>query len=355
MKPLISVVVPCRNEAASLCVCLDALALQDFPRERFEVIVVDGGSTDGCREMAAERGARVLSDGADGPAGARNVGIHAARGEVVAFTDADCVPRTDWLTRVAEVFAEDPSLAGVAGALRMPRETFLGRLEDDEARAFYRGFITSNVAYRRDALLAVGGFDASLKCAEDYDLAWRLMDAGYRIVHDPRPVVVHAPPEASGTVVGYLRKQYWYARSDVPAQARALRRWRTSRSAAGSSRAVLGAADALTSAGVAGALGLGAVARSPRLAAAALGLTLAGVASRVARVARLTSETRELPARVALLTARRLARGAGTLAGCAQLLAPWKRRALLSAPAPVGLRAAPGAAWRAAPSARALP
>ncbi|HWH07563.1 MAG TPA: glycosyltransferase, partial [Candidatus Thermoplasmatota archaeon] len=234
MTVAISVVVPCRNEAASLRACLDALALQDYPRDRFEVIVVDGGSTDGCADVARARGTRLLADRGEGPAAARNLGIRAAQGGIVAFTDADCMPRPDWLTRVAEVFAEDPGVAGVAGALRMPRETFLGRLEDDEARAHYRGVITSNVSYRRAALLDVGGFDESLQCAEDYDLAWRLVDAGHRVVHDPRPVVVHSPPEVHGSVAGYLRKQLWYAESDVPAHVRAFRRRRGSRDAAGS-------------------------------------------------------------------------------------------------------------------------
>src|SRR5699024_6303449 len=138
--------------------------------------------------------------------------------------DADCVPRGDWLARVAEVFEEDASVAGVAGSIRMPRRTLIGRMEDLEARAYYRGVITSNVAYRLDVLLAVGGLFESLCRAQDLDLAWRVRDAGHRVVPDPRPVVVHDPPEISGRAWGYLRKHFWYARSDVPASLRALRR-----------------------------------------------------------------------------------------------------------------------------------
>ncbi|MEA3201061.1 MAG: hypothetical protein QOE90_2489 [Thermoplasmata archaeon] len=301
--PAISVVIPCRNEAATLPACLDALEAQDFPPERFEVVLVDGGSTDGCRDIARASGIRVLEDLGHGPSAARNVGVLGARAPIVAFTDGDCAPERDWLTAIAEVFAEKPWITGVGGALRMPRRTFLGRMEDDDARVRYRGFITSNVAYRRDAILAVGGFDETLCCAEDYDLAWRLRDAGFEVVWDPRPLVLHDPPEIDGTLAGYLRKQRWYARNDVPAQARA---W-------GRNRAVAPIRDALVPAAALLLAGGALLARKPML--------LAGAAA--ALVARAWGRTEpagvETAPRLALSLAKETARGVGTLEGLAAL------------------------------------
>ena len=234
----VTVVVACRDEVATLPACLDALEAQDH--HDFEVLAIDGCSTDGSTELLRSRRVRVLNDTGNGPAGARNVGIEAARGEIVAFTDADCVPRFDWLAWLVARF-EEPTVAGVAGGLRLPRDTLLGRLEDNDARLHYAGYITSNVAYRRSVLREVGGFDPTLRCAEDYDLAWRILDHGHRIVHEPRAVVLHNPPELENGLPSYLAKQFWYARHDIPTHALALARaWQAAGPAYGSGAAAAG-------------------------------------------------------------------------------------------------------------------
>jgi mycofactocin glycosyltransferase len=339
VKPAISVVVPCLNESATLPHCLDALRAQDYPQARAEVLVVDGRSTDGCAQIARSRGVRILEDPGEGPSAARNVGIRGARGEIVAFTDADCIPEAGWLSAIADAFARRPWIGGVGGAIRMPRRTLLGRLEDDDARARYRGVITSNVAYRRPLLLAVGGFDESLSCAEDYDLAWRLRDLGHEVVHDPGPVVVHDPPEISGSLAAYLRKQFWYARHDVPTHARAIVRGRAG--APGAREAAAGVAGALPPAGLLAVAAGGALAGSATLALAGL----AGCAARATvRVVRAGGRSEAIP-RAAVATAKELARGAGTLVGLADLARP-RVRDRVSRPAPAPLRATPGAAPR---------
>lgn len=322
--PEISVVVPCRNERWSLGNCLDAIDAQDYPPRRFEVIVVDGRSTDGCREFVQARGLRVLDDPGRGPAAARNLGIRAASGEIVAFTDADCVPRFDWLSHFADAFRRDPTLAGVAGPLRLPRATLLGRIEDNDARRFYRGYITSNVAYRRSVLLEVGGFDEMLCCAEDYDLAWRVLDRGHRIAHDERPVVLHDPPELQGSLPRYLRKQFWYARHDVPAHARAiLRASRAFEPTPGSMAALVGGADALGHSVAALAAAAGVARGSPSLLAAGLGAAAVRAARHAWESTSMLGEGwRELPAIAAIQTAKALTRGAGTLVGVAELADP---------------------------------
>lgn len=324
MSAAISVVIPCRNERATLAMCLDALCAQPFPNDRYEIIVVDGGSTDGSRSIARERGIRVLRDPGRGPGAARNVGVAAARAPIVAFTDADCVPAEDWLTSIAEAFTEHPEAGGIAGGMRMPRDTLLGRLEDNDAITFYRGFITSNIAYRRDVLRGVGGFDESLVCCEDYDLAWRVTDAGHVVRHDPRPVVMHCTPDVAGSLGAYLRKQMWYARHDAPAHARAIARTlRRRNDAPGSVNALLGAMRSGVDVGLAGAILAGAVAGTPGLAAA--GLMGAGALATwrtVHAVRGAGGPLRELPAMAAVNTLKLLTRGVGSAIGAAELARP---------------------------------
>lgn len=328
-----SIVIPCRNERPRLEACLDALEVQDHPRRQFEIVIVDGGSTDGCGALALRRGVQLLTDEGKGPAAARNIGIRASRGEIVAFTDADCVPRYDWLTRLGDAFDADPDVGAIAGGLRLPRASLLGRLEDNDARLHYRGYITSNIAYRRAVLDALGGFDEMLRCAEDYDLAWRALDAGYRIEHEPRAIVLHDPPEVEEPLAGFLRKQFWYARHDVPAHARAVRRsWRARTALPGSALAVAGLADALQNSTWTMAAGLGLALRSRALVGGALaGATIAGARHASQAVASVGEGERELPRMAIAEGAKRLVRGAGTLVGLAELALPRTWRALRSA------------------------
>ena len=336
-SPDISIVIPCRNERERLDACLAALEGQDVPRGSFEIIVIDGGSTDGSGALALTRDVTLLTDQGRGPAAARNLGIARARGEIVAFTDADCVPRFDWLSQIAAALRADPEAAGAAGSLRLPRAHFLGRFEDNDARVHYAGYITSNVAYRREALAAVGGFDESLHCAEDYDLAWRLLDAGYRIVRAPDAIVLHDPPEVAGALAPYLGKQFWYARHDVPAHARAILRARgLGPQARGSHEALAGLGDALQHSALALGLGAAVALRSRTLlgigAAAAVTTGLRHASRTVAEVG---EGARELPRMALVESAKRIVRGAGTLVGLAELARPSTLRVLRrSAPSP---------------------
>lgn len=329
----ISVIIPCKDERTALATCLDALDQQDLPRNHYEIIVIDGHSTDGCLAMAKARGARVLAEPARGPAAARNAGIRIAQSPILAFTDADCVPRYDWLTRILDAFHHDPTLAGVAGSMRLPRDTLLGRLEDNDARLHYHGYITSNIAYRRDILLHIGGFDPTLPCAEDYDLAWRILDAGHRIAHDPNPTVLHDPPEIRSDLATYLRKQYWYARHDIPAHARALQRtWHANSPLPGSTQATTGLLHALHHS--AWTLATLATLHKPHLLAATLTTITLATARRITRTTHTIGEgTPEIPTMTAIHAAKTITRGAGTLTGLAELaLRPQLR--LLDAPRP---------------------
>ena len=119
--PLVSVVIPVWNSPDLIGKCLTALAQQTYPRDRFEVLVVDNGSTDATANVARSYPfVAVLSEPVAGSYRARNRGLRSARGEYVAFTDADCIPDPDWLTaavRAARLYPQAGVLAGHGGPL----------------------------------------------------------------------------------------------------------------------------------------------------------------------------------------------------------------------------------------------
>jgi glycosyltransferase involved in cell wall biosynthesis len=199
-----SVVIPTYNRKATLRQTLAALSAQ--AHADYELIVIDDGSTDGTRELVAAQfpHVRYLQQPQGGPASARNAGIRVAKGEVIAFTDDDCVPPRDWLTILADGYDRFPSAAGVGGYLEAPetvlkRET-LARYETFMARTVYgvneceqfAGFSspaggTNNLSYRRPVLELVRGFDETFRYAagEDADLKWRICELGYNLLFIP--------------------------------------------------------------------------------------------------------------------------------------------------------------------------
>src|SRR5437867_843258 len=104
MNPAISVIVPAFNAARTIADCVRALQRQTVCSDQYEIIVVDDGSTDDTAQVAEVAGAQVIRQQNQGPAAARNTGVAAARGELVLFTDADCVPSNDWVAQMVSPF-----------------------------------------------------------------------------------------------------------------------------------------------------------------------------------------------------------------------------------------------------------
>jgi glycosyltransferase involved in cell wall biosynthesis len=196
--PVISVVIPTRNRAGSLGRTLQALVRQTLPGERFEVIVVSDGGGDET-EAAVVRLApllpnlRFLAQPPRGPAAARNRGLGAARGEIVAFTDDDCRPEREWLRNLLDCFAANPEALGVEGRTTTEEEKLTPLTH--QVVNLHGGYSrpTCNIAYRREALVEVGGFDeAYVFNGEDEDLALAVGERG-AIVFCERARVVHPP------------------------------------------------------------------------------------------------------------------------------------------------------------------
>jgi glycosyltransferase involved in cell wall biosynthesis/lipopolysaccharide/colanic/teichoic acid biosynthesis glycosyltransferase len=211
-----SIIVPAYNAEPTLGDCLEALERQSVPRVEYEVIVVDDGSTDSTSRIAEEHGVRVVRQKNHGPATARNAGAAEATGEVLFFTDADCVPGETWLEEMLNPF-EDTQVMAVKGAYQTRQRSIWARLCQVEFEERYRkqrkaptiDFVDSySAGFRRDAFEAMRGFDPTFPGAnnEDVDLSYRMARQGYTMIFNPAAVVYHRHP---ASLWAYLRIKFW--------------------------------------------------------------------------------------------------------------------------------------------------
>jgi len=198
--PSASVVVAVYNAAATLRACIDSLVQLDYPRGRLELLCVDNASTDASARILAGYGDRltVLRESRRGPAAARNCGLRACRGEVAAFTDADCIVDPAWLRALIGPLAE-PRVGVVGGKILSRRpanavERFGERIHDHERALTMQNppyAITMNWASRRSVIEAVGLFNDELPRCSDVDLSYRMLQQGYRLAYAPAAIVYH--------------------------------------------------------------------------------------------------------------------------------------------------------------------
>lgn len=207
--PDVAVVVPAYNAADTLPATLAALARQTYDCGRIRVVVVDDGSSDATAAVAAEAGVTVVRQQNRGPAAARNAGAAAIAGEVLVFTDADCVPDPGFLAALVAPLAADPMVSGVQGAYRTEQTALVARfaqLEFEDRYRYAARFPTLDLvatyaaAYRRTVFEAAGGFDTAFSRAdnEDTELSYRLCQAGHRLVFAPAATVTHRHPATLG-------------------------------------------------------------------------------------------------------------------------------------------------------------
>lgn len=220
--PRVSVIVPVYNGEDTIAECVDSILAQSFPRADFELLLIDNASSDGTRAILEKNRDRavILYESKRGPSAARNCGLRNATGEVVAFTDADCVVHRDWLTSLIAPLA-DSGIGIVGGTILASRpcnavEEFGERIHDHQMAIEYYSppyAITMNWASRKADLERVGFFDEALLRCEDCDLAYRVVGAGYRIVHAPEAVVYHRNER---TLAGLIAEGYAHGYHSVP-------------------------------------------------------------------------------------------------------------------------------------------
>ena len=219
--PRVSVVVCAYNAERTMSACLASLEHLNYPD--YEVIVVNDGSTDRTLEISEDFPyCRIISQENRGLSVARNVGAEAATGEIVAYTDSDCVADPDWLNYLVATM-ERKGLVACGGPNFAPAEDSLVPeavavspgapchvLLDDEIAEHIAG---CNMAFRRDVLLGLGGFDPIFHAAgDDVDICWRLQDAGYPIGYSAAAMVWHF---RRNTVNAYIGQQKGYGKAEA--------------------------------------------------------------------------------------------------------------------------------------------
>jgi len=224
-SPSFSIIVPTYNRPEQLRRCLASLLQIDFPFDRFEIIVVDDGSTseleDACAEIRERSNFQLIRKQNGGPASARNAGAESAKGDYLAFTDDDCHPAHDWLLQLDKQLKQFPDamIGGrVINALCNNFYAVTSQVILDAVYAFFnsnkqdaRFFASNNIALSRHQFHKMGGFDTNfpIAAAEDRELCDRWILHGWHLIYEPEAIVHHAH---NLTLSGFWKQHLNYGR-----------------------------------------------------------------------------------------------------------------------------------------------
>jgi len=202
----ISVVVTVKNEAHNIEDLLDSLVIQESP---LEIMIIDAASTDGTQEIVRRYRKDypfiVLHRYAAQRGESRNKGIQMATGSIVAFTDGDCITNPFWAMEIRKTLKSGDIVGGKTIAMGYEPFKMLGRVE-----VYHKGiditFPSCNLAYRKNILEEIGGFDPRFITAEDIDLNYRAVEGGYNIVENRKMIVYH---KERSTVFAFFKQAFW--------------------------------------------------------------------------------------------------------------------------------------------------
>jgi len=199
-EKFVSVIVPAYNASKTIKHLIIALMNQSYPKDKYEIIIVDDGSKDKTTKMVMsvakenqQPNIKIIKlEHNLGPAAARNRGIMEAKGEIIAFTDADTLPDKDWLKELVKAF-DNESVGGVRGEILT--DSYL--LFPVRVAPVGSGYKTCNMAYRKEILYNTGLFDECFRhpFGEDGDVAHRVLKKGFLIKDSPKAIVFHPVKE----------------------------------------------------------------------------------------------------------------------------------------------------------------
>ena len=213
---MISVVVPVYNSEGTIGNTVKALLKQNYPKNKYEIVLVDDGSTDKTVEVVSKFPVKIIKLKHKGPANARNVGAKKSKGDIVLFTDADCIPDKNWIKNMVKPFKNE-KVAGVSGTYKtLNRHSLLARFigydiqyrHEKMKKKRYIDFVgTFSAGYRKSVFLKEGGFDTTflMSSGEDPELSYRIAKK-HKIVFQPSAFVKHPHPDR---LKRYLRQKFW--------------------------------------------------------------------------------------------------------------------------------------------------
>ena len=198
-SPFVSVAVITLNCISTIQQCLQSLIDLEYPKDRLEIVIVDGGSTDGTAEVLRKFPVRVVVDTRKNRGVARNTAVDNCRGQIIAFTDADCTPLKSWLNYHVSAHS-DPRVLVVAGAVlqggdfglpaTIYHQTYFATQSPNTARRKTWEIASANASFKTSTFKLIGPFP-ELDRGEESLLSWKVLQAGFEVVFDPSPRVVH--------------------------------------------------------------------------------------------------------------------------------------------------------------------
>lgn len=204
----VSIIIPVKNMENNIEDLLKSIMELDYPKDKIEVIIVDGGSNDKTLEIASKYPVKILREDGKGPNYGRNIGIKAASGEIYAFTDGDCILPKDWLKKIVEKI-NDEEIGCVGGSVFVAeclKDNLIAKYADESIMRImpiakttekihevklFKHLATCNMAVKRKVIEEIGGFENDLKVFEDIDLIVKICKKGYKVLRSPEIYVWH--------------------------------------------------------------------------------------------------------------------------------------------------------------------
>lgn len=224
----VSVIIPSYNNEKIISRCLEAVENQSLNRSDYEIIVVNDGSADNTEEEVRKfNDVQIINIEHSGPSVARNSGAKHAKGEILVFTDSDCLPTHNWLEAMTDPFSQT-DIVGVKGIYCTKQTKIISNFVQLEyeykyermKKQTYIDFIdTYSAAYKKDVFLANGGFDSTFThpSVEDQELSFRLSRKGYHMIFEPKAVVQHWHDETI--------REYWQRKFSIGFWKAVMLRW----------------------------------------------------------------------------------------------------------------------------------
>lgn len=219
MYPIISIIVPVLNASLYIDDCILSLTNQDFPKDRYEIIIVDNGSKDDTIKKLDKYRERItiLCEPKKGSYVARNTGIKIAKGKIIAFTDSDCVADKNWIKGLYTKFVSEDIGCVVGSVIPYPGKTLVeiySKNKDilSQQIALNSRYLsygqTANTAFRKEVFDRIGNFDEKLISGGDADISWRMqIETNYKLVYNPDSFIEH---HHRTSFKGLFRQQFRY-------------------------------------------------------------------------------------------------------------------------------------------------
>lgn len=191
--PFVTFVIPARNEESNIEKCILGIKGLDYPQDRYEIILADGRSEDRTAEIARSLDAKVIINEKIIQSAARNLGAKDAKGDLIAFLDADNILEKDWL-RKAVVHFRDPNVAAVGNLPDVNKNAgWIGKVWHFHINSRHAGWEavevnwldSASLIYDKEKFDNIGGFNESIRFTEDVDIGFRARQRGYTLIFDP--------------------------------------------------------------------------------------------------------------------------------------------------------------------------